>query len=135
MKPRPVEGAPPSEYGNFTRALMKLDDKTGAVAFKSFGLPVPPQVVRDMLDRHGLKGSDITLVAHQTSSVVEDAWNKAICPAKYLSTLKLFADIPNASVPVNLAYLYDQIETDYLVMLGVGMEMHATALLYQRDRK
>ncbi len=27
----------------------------------------------------------------------------------------------------------DEIKTKYVVMLGIGMEMHAVALLYQRD--
>lgn len=125
----------PPHYGPadlFTTALMKLDDESGANAVKNFGLPVPPQVVARLLARHGLSGEDITLVAHQTSKPVQDYWIGKVAPACHLSTLTELADMVSASVPVNLAKLYPQIGTDHLVLLGIGMEMRATALLYAR---
>ena len=116
----------------FSPALMKLDDATGAKAVKEFGLPVPPLVVKRLLDKHGLSAKDITLVTHQTSKPVEDFWLGQIQPACHLTTLTDLADMVSASVPVNLALGYAKIETDSLVLLGIGMEMHATAMLYQR---
>lgn len=118
--------------GEFSKPLMKLDDQTGEEAFKLFGLHVPPEVVNRMLARHGLTGSDITLIAHQSSKTVEDAWNAAIAPARYISTLEEYADMVSSSVPVNLAKCHAEIRTKYLVLLGIGMEMHATALLLER---
>ena len=38
----------------------------------------------------------------------------------------------SSSQAVNVAKCYNQIETDYVVILGVGVAMHATAILYKR---
>ena len=111
---------------------MKLDDKTGQEAFKAFGLNAPGPLVHRLLSRHGLSGQDITLITHQTSKMVQDAWNEAIQPKHYISTLEEFGDMVSSSVPVNLAKCHAEIRTRYLVLLGIGMEMHATALLLER---
>ena len=116
----------------FTKALMTINPETGVPAIQSFGIPVPPKIIARMLARHGLTGADITLVPHQTSKSVSQAWQQAILPKLYVSTLEELADMVSSSVPVNLAKCYEQIQTKYLVLLGIGMEMHATALLYQR---
>ncbi len=134
MAPRPV--AVPPTYADaqlFTTPLMKLDDKTGAEAVKTFGLPVPPLVVNRLLAKHGLSGKDVALVAHQTSKLVQEYWIRNIRPACYVSTLTDLADMVSASVPVNLAKCYDEITKDHLVLLGIGIEMRATALLYTRQ--
>jgi 3-oxoacyl-[acyl-carrier-protein] synthase-3 len=119
--------------GQFSKPLMKLDDKTGQEAFKQFGLKVPGELVNRLLKRHGLTGQDITLIAHQTSKIVQDTWQAAIEPAHYISTLEEYGDMVSSSVPVNLARCHDQIKTSKLVLLGIGMEMHATALLLDRS--
>lgn len=135
IMPRPLEQpAPHSEYGNFTTPLMKLDPKMGPEAFKEFGMIVPPKVVNNLIGRHGLKASEITLVAHQVSSKVSNAWQGAIHAGQYISTLEELADMVSSSQAVNLARCYDEIENDYLVLMGVGMAMHATAMLYKRER-
>ncbi|RZL08434.1 MAG: hypothetical protein EOP40_13120 [Rubrivivax sp.] len=128
--PRPS----PDHEHLYTTSLMKVDDKTGVNAVKEFGLPVPGQIVNRMLARHGLTGADITLVAHQSSLTVYQAWNTAIQPALYISTLEDYGDMVSSSVPVNLAKCYDDIRTEHLVLMGTGMEMHATALLYRRGQ-
>jgi 3-oxoacyl-[acyl-carrier-protein] synthase III len=111
---------------------MKMDDKTGQAAFKTFGVQVAPQVVNNLLKRRGLKGSDITLLPHQVSKTVEESWNEAIQPARYVTTLEEYADMVSSSVPVNWAKCHHEIHTKYIVLLGIGMEMHATALLLER---
>lgn len=126
MAPRPVTP------DTFTKPLMKLDDKTGQEAFKAFGLKAPGPLVHRLLSRHGLTGQGITLIAHQTSKMVQDAWNEAIQPRHYISTLEEFGDMVSSSVPVNLAKCHAEIHTRHLVLLGIGMEMHATALLLER---
>lgn len=130
LAPRPAPTAPHRDY---TPALMTIADPEGGQAFKAFGLQVPGPMVQDLLARHGLSGQDITLVAHQSSQVVIDAWQQAIAPAHYVNTLADFGDMVSSSVPVNLARCFDEIRTRHLVLLGIGMEMHATALLYERD--
>jgi 3-oxoacyl-[acyl-carrier-protein] synthase-3 len=116
----------------FTKPLMKLDDKTGENAVKTFGFHAPGIIINRMLARNGLTGQDITLVAHQTSKAVFEAWNTAIQPGHYINTIEELGDMVASSVPVNFAKCYDEIKTKYVVMLGIGMEMHAVALLYQR---
>jgi len=124
--------ARPVTADSFTTPLMKLDDQTGQEAFKQFGLKVPGEIVHRLLARHGLRGQDITLIAHQTSQMVEDAWQAAIQPRHYISTLEAYGDMVSSSVPVNLAKCHADIHTRHLVLLGIGMEMHATALLLER---
>lgn len=136
MAPRPVAAVQRGRTGPqalFTRPLMELDASRGAQAVKTFGLAVPPMVVNRLLAKHGLTGKDITLVAHQTSELIYGEWNMRIRPACFISTLSELADMVSAGVPVNLAKCYDQIKTEHLVLLGVGMEMHATAMLYGRN--
>lgn len=128
MSPRPSSRHP----GTHTRPLMTIDPHRGAEAVKTFGLQVPGTVVARLLARHGLSGADITLVAHQSSRQVETAWQEAIQPACYISTLEDLGDMVSSSVPVNWSHCRDDIRTDYLVLLGIGMEMHATASLYRR---
>jgi 3-oxoacyl-[acyl-carrier-protein] synthase-3 len=133
MAPRVATGSDPeADYGNFTTPLMKLDGTFGEDAFKNFGMKVPINVVNDLVARNGLKSSDITLIAHQVSSKVAKAWQDKIQAGKYISTLEELADMVSSSQAVNLAKCYGDIETDYLVLMGVGMGMHATAMLYQR---
>jgi len=132
MVPRPVADGPHGHAHVYTKPLMKLDDQTGQEAFKAFGMQVPPLVVNRLLQRNGLTGADITLLPHQVSKTVEQAWNEAIAPARYITTLEEYADMVSSSVPVNLSKCHHEIHTRYIVLLGIGMEMHATALLLER---
>jgi 3-oxoacyl-[acyl-carrier-protein] synthase-3 len=132
MAPRPMADGLDGHPHAYTKPLMKLDDQTGQEAFKAFGMQVPAQVVNKLLQRNGLTGADITLLPHQVSKTVEEAWNEAIAPARYITTLQEYADMVSSSVPVNWAKCHHEIHTRYIVLLGIGMEMHATALLLER---
>ena len=116
----------------YSTPLIKLDDQRGGAAVKQFGLPAPGRVVKRLLERNQVPAGDVTLIAHQTSKFVQDAWSAAIQPGQYVSTLEVYGDMVSASVPVNLARCYADIRMDKLVLLGIGMEMRATALLYSR---
>ena len=134
MTPRPAAVPPfftPSPT-LFTAPLMALDPVRGGPAVMNFGLPVPVAVVQRLLTRNGLTAQDVALVAHQTSKLTEDYWRTHIAPAVYVSTLPDFADMVSATVAVNLATCRDQITPRHLVIMGIGMEMRATALLYTR---
>lgn len=134
--PRPA-GPPRGAERNeqlYTHAVYRVDPSRGADAIRTFGLSVPPMVVNRLLTRHGLRGCDVTLIAHQVSRPIQEIWRERVQPAAYISTLDECADMVSATVPVNLAMCHAQIETDLLVLLGVGMGMHATALLYARNR-
>jgi 3-oxoacyl-[acyl-carrier-protein] synthase-3 len=91
-------------------------------------------VVQRLLERHRLSGADVTLVSHQASSVLIDAWQAAIRPAQYLQTLEKFANMTVANVPFSLAYRFGEIDKDWLVLLAVGVEMHANAVLLRRGK-
>lgn len=140
MAPRPLYAAGDAmprdtglpDAGLYSVPLMKLDDVRGAEAVKQFGIPGAIAVVQRLLARHGLDAGDVALVPHQTSKFVQDAWAAGIQPGQYISTLAAFGDMVSASVPVNLAKCQPEITKNRLVLLGIGMEMRATALLYAR---
>jgi 3-oxoacyl-[acyl-carrier-protein] synthase-3 len=116
----------------YTTDLMKIDDTIGRGAVLNFGIPAPPRILATLLARNSLAPENITVVAHQTSKFVADQWKAAMKPALYVSTLEDLADMVSASVPVNLSMHFDAIPTDHIVLIGIGMEMHATAMLYSR---
>ena len=136
--PSPDTGLPDSTLHStlysthYSTPLIKLDDQRGGAAVKQFGLPAPARVVKRLLERNKVPAGDVTLIAHQTSKFVQDAWSAAIQPGQYISTLEVYGDMVSASVPVNLARCHADIRMDKLVLLGIGMEMRATALLYSR---
>lgn len=122
----------PCPDGHWSRPLMTLDEHTGQAAFKQFGMQVVPQVALALLQRHGIAPDSITLLTHQSSEVVQQAWQEAIRPGHYPSTLAQYGDMVSSSVAVNLHHVWHDISTQHLVLLGVGMEMHATAVLLSR---
>jgi 3-oxoacyl-[acyl-carrier-protein] synthase III len=111
-------------------------DPAGFSGFDHFGEHVTPTAVTELLHRHELKGADVTLISHQASSTLLDAWNALIQPAQYVQTLARFANMTLANLPVNLAWCTENqpISRDHLVLLGIGGEMHAHAQLWRRGR-
>ncbi|MEG3922266.1 3-oxoacyl-[acyl-carrier-protein] synthase III C-terminal domain-containing protein [Microcoleus sp. POL10_C6] len=115
----------------YTRPYFHITPQ-GQQAFVEFIEKEPPILTHRLLERHGLRGADIALITHQASTVLMDAWASAIAPAQYLQTLETFANMTLASIPVNLAYFYREIKTEYLVLLGLGTELKTAALLLKR---
>ncbi len=108
--------------------------QAGFDGFKTFGMDVPPAVVLRLLARNGLVGKDVTLIAHQTSTVLNDHWVKVIAPAELLQTLGTFANMTLANIPVNLAFFQDKIAKDHLVLMALGPELSTNAVLLRRIR-
>lgn len=104
----------------------------GRDAFFSFGENAPVQAVTQLLARHSVSPSEITLITHQTSSVLLDYWSANINPGCLLDTLTRYADVPHANLPLTLAARYAEISTRYLVFLTLGVEFSATAMLMER---
>jgi 3-oxoacyl-[acyl-carrier-protein] synthase-3 len=106
----------------------------GVLGFKVFGANAPSLAVNNLLKNNRLSGADITLISHQASSVLMDAWSKDIKPAQYISTLKIYANMTVATLPVTLAWAEasNQINTEWLVLLGIAPDMHTNALLLRR---
>lgn len=134
MASRPIssETCPPAVAQAFSTPLMKLDDQRGASAVKEFGFPEPGILVHRLLDRHKVPAHEVTLIAHQTSKPVCDRWAHDIGPGQFIGALEDFGDMVMASVPVIWGKFQADILMDHLVLLGIGMEMRVTALLYRR---
>jgi len=106
--------------------------KDGVEDFKTFGgneAPIPAQM---LLARQGLSGSDVTLMGHQASTVLLDMWQKALQPAAVLSTIGNFGNMTVASIAVTLAAREADIATPYVLLLALGLDMHAHAVLLRR---
>lgn len=128
----PAQGGPLPAPGVYTQPYFHIDND-GLNEFSSFGVLGPIDVTNTLLERNVLPASQVTIICHQTSRYLLDHWNSEIKPHKLIDTLSTFANMTVASIPVNLAYAYDQIETDYLVLLGIGPELHANAVLLRRN--
>lgn len=109
-------------------------NELGLKGFGEFGVRRAPGAVTALLAKQGLSGADISLVSHQASSVLLDAWSAAIGPAQYIHTIPQFANMTLANIPVNLAWAEERqpIRKDHLVLLGIGAEQHANAQLWRR---
>jgi len=107
--------------------------KDGVEDFKAFGgkeAPIPAQM---LLARQGLKGSDVTLMGHQASTVLLEMWQKTLQPAAVVSTIENFGNMTVASIAVTLASCEAEISTPYALLLALGLDMHAHAVLLRRS--
>jgi 3-oxoacyl-[acyl-carrier-protein] synthase-3 len=116
----------------FSRPWFHITD-AGLTAFQTFGEKAPAEAANRLLKRNNLEGSQVCVLSHQASRVLLDAWRTAIGPGQYLDTLEQFANMVGANVPVNLAFHRDRIEKNELVLLAVGPEFMASALLLRRS--
>lgn len=126
-----IQPLPPYPAESFSTPLMYFGDEA-AKAFQEFGAKTPPRIVDKLLRRNGLASEEITLISHQASSVLIDAWAAAIEPGQYLTTLAEYANMTSASVPVTLAARYADIARDNLVLLTIGLQQQASAVLLRR---
>jgi 3-oxoacyl-[acyl-carrier-protein] synthase-3 len=104
----------------------------GIHSFQETAMYGLPNMVQSLLEKHGLTGKHITLITHQASRVLMDQWAEMLQPEAYLDTLEQFGNLTVASYPVNFAYHYTNIKTEYLVFAAVGVGYHQTALLFKR---
>ncbi|RDJ05723.1 3-oxoacyl-ACP synthase III family protein [Rhizobium grahamii] len=104
----------------------------GFQAFKSFGVQTASMAAQQLLQRQGLSGSDITLIGHQASTLLLDAWSSALKTGPALTTIKDFGNMTVASIAVTLAAREEDITTPYALLLALGLDLHAHAVLLQR---
>jgi 3-oxoacyl-[acyl-carrier-protein] synthase-3 len=116
---------------SFSRPYFHITD-AGLIGFQTFGEKAPAEAVNRLLKRNSLEGAQVCLISHQASRVLLDAWRSAIRPGQQLDTLEQLGNMVAANVPVNLAYHRDRIEKNDLVLLAVGPEFMASALLLRR---
>jgi 3-oxoacyl-[acyl-carrier-protein] synthase III len=107
----------------------------GLDGFRVFGGTVAPTAVTQLLARHGIPASSVSLIAHQASSVLFDMWRSQLQPAQLIQTIGEFANMTVANIPVNLAWSVenDPITQNNLVLLALAPDMHANAVLLQRN--
>ncbi|RYZ51152.1 MAG: 3-oxoacyl-ACP synthase, partial [Chitinophagaceae bacterium] len=109
----------------------------GMNGFKSFGAQEALGAVTGLLQKTGLTGDDISFMPHQTSQRLIAYWHDNLSPkpAQMISTIEKFANVTVATHALNLAWYEENagIEKDKLVMLALGPDMHANAMLLQRN--
>lgn len=106
----------------------------GMEGFGAFGGKIAPTAVTQLLARHQIPASSVTLIAHQASTVLFDLWQKVLQPAQMIETIEDFANMTVANIPVNLAWSVanDPVSQDYLILFALAPDMHANAVLLQR---
>lgn len=75
----------------------------GRKAFGGFGFETPANMANQLLREHKVSGNDVTLIAHQASTVLMRKWDEIIKPANFFSTIEFYANMTLATYPVNLA--------------------------------
>ena len=135
MRGDSVDPIPPQTGPLFTDSYFHITKEGASETFKQFGGVTAPSAACQVLERNGLKGADAALIGHQASSLLLDAWVKAIQPAQLLSTLTTFANMVAATIPVNLAWApaSDPVIPNHLVCLALGPDAHADAILLKRE--
>lgn len=128
----PALGGALPDTGLFSQPYFHIDS-TGMGEFKNFGVTGPVTVAQRLLQRNALPASQVTLICHQTSRYLLDQWNQQIGPHKLIETLSRFANMTVANIPLNLSFAYPQIETDHLVLLSIGTDLHSNAVLLRRN--
>ena len=123
-----IEAAPQPQNQEYSGPYFHMT-KGGVEEFKSFGGKEAPIPAQTLLERQGLKGSDVTLIGHQASTVLLDMWQKILQPAAVISTIENFGNMTVASIAVTLAACEVDIKTPYVLLLALGLDMHAHAVL------
>jgi 3-oxoacyl-[acyl-carrier-protein] synthase III len=135
MSQRPL--APPGDgarLGLNTKPVFNLGQIRGVKAFKDFGMNAPPTLVNRMLKKHRIDPGEVTVISHQASTVLLNAWRDKVQPAAWLDTLQEFGNLTLASVGVTFAHRHDEIDTPYLILLGIGVQQETSAMLLKREK-
>jgi 3-oxoacyl-[acyl-carrier-protein] synthase III len=123
--------ADPLPSGGFGPTYMHLT-AAGLKDYVVFGENEAWTPVQALLERNGLTPPEVTLICHQASMALIAVWQTALPGITILDTLETYANLIVATLPVNLDQLGAQIQTDHLVMLALGVQLHAGALLFTR---
>jgi 3-oxoacyl-[acyl-carrier-protein] synthase III len=125
------ETQPPIVPPTYGRQVFHLTS-AGIDAFRHFGETGPPALVKQVLARNGLTPADVAFIGHQASAVLDDAWQDALQPAQFLTTLTTYGNMTAANIPVTLDTCRGQIASDHVVLAGLGPEPSCTVLLLKR---
>lgn len=117
----------------FTKSLLQLNVQRVTDLFKIFGHKYPAQVANTVMERQGVKSEEVAYISHQPTPNQYQAWVDEIKPGQVLNSMKKFANMLPATIPVNLAYFYEEIDKEYLLMLSAGPEVQTLAVLLKRN--
>ncbi|MEY9988337.1 3-oxoacyl-[acyl-carrier-protein] synthase-3 [Streptomyces sp. V4I8] len=132
IRPLTVHGRRQVPVDNTGMPVATLElTQTGVEVVSSWIKDGIPELVNELLARHGISGNQITLITYQSVRILLDHWAERICPKEYVDTLAQFGHMISATYPVNLAYVFDNISTDYIVLAGVGLGMQLESVLVQ----
>lgn len=123
---------PPVVPATYRGPVFHLNE-LGVTAFETFGVHRPPTLVQEVIGRHGLTPADIAFVGHQTSLVLNSAWQQALKPREFVQTLTTYANMTSASIPVNLDVCAAEITVDHVALVGLGPEPSCTVVLLERQ--
>lgn len=126
-----------SFYGSLTTPNFFQITEEGLKGFIAFGADEALTPVLDLLKKNNLTAEDVTFMPHQTSEKLIKHWcaNLHPPPAQIVSTIEKFANVTVATHALNLAWIEEngKIDKDYLLMLALGPDMHANAMLLKRN--
>ena len=108
----------------------------GIEGFTAFGVQKSPEAVAHLLERHGVAARDVCLLTHQASTTLMEHWKQVIQPGSYVETIRQYANIVQCSVLFNLSWGMQnapEMTQDWLVILCLGPDMHANAILMRRN--
>jgi len=117
--------------GSFGPVYMHLTAE-GLKDYVAFGEHQATQPVQTLLTRNDIPAQQVTMICHQASMAIISVWQQALPGVTILQTIADYANLVLATIPVNLDLLGAQITTRYLVTLGLGVQLHAGALLFER---
>lgn len=136
MEGQPYPQTPPRDghHRLWSRSYFQITPE-GMEGFGTFGGKIAPTAVTELLARHQIPASSVTLIAHQASTVLFDLWQSVLQPAQMIETIEDFANMTVANIPVNLAWSVanDPVSQDHLILFALAPDMHANAVLLRRE--
>lgn len=117
---------------SYTHPYFHITD-AGREAYSSFGIYKPIEAANELLRKNNVESSQVTMMSHQSSTVLIDKWQEGIKPGQYINTIEEYANMTLATIPVTFASKYDEIANDYVLLLGVGVDFQTVATLLKRN--
>lgn len=114
-----------------TRPLFNMLHESETV-FREWGVRVPPKIASELLATAGADRRQVTCIAHQASGYLLDAWRSVLAPVVFEDTIASLGNMTLASIPVTLSVRAPTIRTRFVLLLGLGLGIHASACLLER---
>jgi 3-oxoacyl-[acyl-carrier-protein] synthase-3 len=114
-----------------TRPLFTMLGESEGV-FKDWGVRAPVRIAAELLSAAQVDRREVTCIAHQASSYLLQAWRRGLEPVQFEDTIATLGNMTLASIPVTLCVRADALRTRYVLLLGLGLGIHAGACLLER---